>query len=81
MKLAPNPERLWSAPAIRSFVSQARDAVGDRGWDYLSTNMREALIARKALTVAMGLERGDVPCAAIGCLYRDMLLIAGLMEA
>lgn len=80
MRLKPNPARLWSAPVVRGFVKQAKDAVGEQGWRYLSHDMREALIAKKALSVSMGLERGDVPCAGIGCLYRDMLTLAGLLE-
>lgn len=80
MRLPPNPERLWSTPAVRSFVQQAKDSVGESGWRYLSVEMREALIAKKALSVAMGLERGEVPCAGIGCLYRDMLRVAGLLD-
>lgn len=80
MRLPPNPDRLWPAPVVRDFVKQAKDAVGEQGWRYLSVEMREALIAKKALSVAMGLERGEVPCSGIGCLYRDMLTLAGLME-
>jgi hypothetical protein len=80
MKLNPNPNRLWQAPQVRMFVKEAIDCVGPRGWDYLSCEMREALIAKKALVIATGLERGDVPCAAIGCLHRDMLRVAGLLD-
>ena len=78
-KLLPNPARLWQAPQVRTFVKEVIDCVGERGWNYLSTDMREAMIGKKALTVTMGLERGEVPCAAVGCLYRDMLLVAGLL--
>ena len=42
--------------------------------------MQEALIAEKALYIVAGLERGDVPCAAIGQLNRDMRLLVGLND-
>lgn len=79
MKLQPNPARLWQLPQVRDFVKQAKDRVG-YGWEYLSVPMREAIIAEKCLLVVTGLERGDIPCAAIGCLRRDMLIVAGLLE-
>lgn len=80
-KLIPNPARLWQAPQVRMCVKDVIDRVGERGWRFLSADMRDAMIAKKALTVTMGLERGEVPCAAVGCLYRDMLLVAGLLDA
>lgn len=79
-KLQPNPARLWQIEQIRMFVRHAQDRVG-KGWDYLSVDMREALIAQHALRVVQGLERGEIPCAAIGCLHRDMLQVAGLLDA
>jgi len=78
--LSANPARLWQAPAVREFVKQVKERVGERGWQFLSIEMREALIAQKALSVVAGLERGEIPCAAIGCLNRDMLQVAGLLD-
>jgi|LakMenEpi03Aug12_release.lakeMendotaPanAssembly.Ray.scaffolds.fasta_scaffold1775932_2 hypothetical protein len=79
-KLPANPDRLWQLAQVKEFVKQVQAKVGC-GWDYLSEPMREALIAEKALFVVTGLERGDIPCAAIGCLRRDMLIVAGMLEA
>ena len=80
-QLTPNPARLWDLPQVRDFVKQTQQRVGGAlGWQYLSLQMREALIAEKALQVVAGLERGEVPCAAIGCLHRDMALLAGLRD-
>lgn len=80
IRLPPNPARIWEAEQVKEFVRQVKARLGESGWDYLSAPMREALIAEKALFVVTGVERGDIPCAAIGCLRRDMLQIAGLMN-
>lgn len=80
-KLPANDARLWGIEQVREFVKQVKQRVGgDLGWDYLSRQMREAVIAEKALYIVTGLERGDIPCAAIGCLNRDMRLLAGINE-
>lgn len=80
-KLPENQARLWEITQVREFVRQVKQRVGgDMGWDYLSRQMQEALIAEKALYVVTGLERGEIPCAAIGCLRRDMALVAGITE-
>ena len=79
-RLPPSPARLWAYEQVKDFVKQVQDRVGPAGWRYLSPEMRAALIAEKALHVATGLERGEVPCAAIGCLHRDMALMAGLLD-
>jgi hypothetical protein len=79
--LPKNDARLWDLPIIKDFVKQVKDRCGgEMGWSYLSRQMQEALIAEKALIIVTGLERGEVPCAAIGCLRRDMILVAGLTE-
>lgn len=81
IKLPANDNRLWNIEQVREFVKQVKQRVGgDLGWEYLSRQMREAMIAEKALYIVMGLERGDIPCAAIGCLSRDMRLVAGLND-
>ena len=78
-KLPKNDARLWELAQIRDFVKQVKQRVGgEMGWEYLSRQMQEALIAEKALTIAVGLERGEIPCAAIACLRRDMAQVAGL---
>lgn len=80
-KLAKNESRLWDLPIVKDFVKQVKSRVGGEiGWSYISRQMQEALIAEKALIVAVGLERGDIPCAAIACLRRDMIAIAGLND-
>lgn len=82
IKLPENPARLWGLPQVREFVKQVKQRVGgEMGWDFLSRQIQEALIAEKALYIVAGLERGEVPCAAIGCLRRDMAIVAGLMDA
>lgn len=82
MKLPPNESRLWELPIVKDLVRQVKQRIGgELAWDYLSRQMREALIAEKTLSVVTGLERGEIPCAAIGCLRRDMLIVAGLMDA
>ncbi len=80
IKLTPNPARIWEIAQVREFVKQVKQRVGEQGWDFLSRQMREALIAEKALYIVTGLERGDIPCAAIGCLRRDMAQVAGLLD-
>lgn len=80
-KLPPSDTRLWGIDQVREFVKQTKQRVGgDMGWEYLSRQMQEALIAEKALSIVTGLERGEIPCAAIGCLRRDMILVAGINE-
>lgn len=80
-KLPKNDARLWERPMVKEFVRQAKERVGgEMGWAYLSRQMQEALIAEKALHVVTGIERGEIPCAAIGCLRRDMLIVAGLID-
>lgn len=80
MKLSENTARLWQLAQVREFVKQVKSRIGgDLAWDFLSRPMQEALIAEKALFIVTGLERGDIPCAAIGCLRRDMLQVAGLL--
>lgn len=80
-KLPTNPARLWQLAQVREFVKDVKSRIGgELGWNFLSVPIREALIAEKALCIVTGLERGDIPCAAIGCLRRDMLLVAGLLE-
>lgn len=80
-KLPPNDARLWQYAQVKDFVRQVKDRVGgEMGWSYLSRQMQEALIAEKALHIVTGLERGDIPCAAIGCLRRDMIAVAGLED-
>lgn len=80
-KLPENANRLWGIEQVREFVKQVKQRVGgDMGFSYLSRQMQEALIAEKALMIVTGLERGDIPCAAIGCLRRDMVLVAGINE-
>lgn len=78
MTLPANPARLWNLPQIKEFVKQVKARAG-AGWELLSTPIQEAMIAEKALIIVTGLERGDIPCAAIGCLRRDMLIVAGLL--
>lgn len=80
MKLPANPARIWQMPQIKEFVKQVKDRAG-MGWSLLSAPVQEALLAEKALLIATGLERGDIPCAAIGCLRRDMMIVAGLWDA
>ena len=80
IRLVDNENRLWNIQQVRMFVEQLKARVGEAGWQYLSHEMRDALVSQHALRVVMGLERGEVPCASIGCLYRDMLLVAGLIE-
>jgi hypothetical protein len=80
-KLPANDDRLWSLAQVKDFVKQAKQRVGgEMGWEYISRQMREAAIAQQALYIVTGIERGEVPCAAIGCLHRDMREIAGLNE-
>lgn len=80
MKLPPDPNRLYRPEMVRDFVKRAIDRVGSRGWDYLSRDMREALLAREALSVLAGNGRDAIPCAAIHCLRMDMMTIAGLHD-
>lgn len=80
-KLPPSQARLWDHAQVRDFVRQAKARIGgDLAWSYLSLPMREALIAEKTLHIVVGLERGDIPCAAIACLRRDMAHVAGLLD-
>lgn len=80
-KLPPNQARLWDHAQVRDFVRQVKQRIGgDLAWGYLSIPMREALIAEKALHTVVGLERGDIACAAIACLRRDMAHVAGLLD-
>ena len=81
MKLPANPARLWEPSQVRDFVRQAKSRVGESGWHFLSLQMQEAVLAEKCLSVVIGTERGEIPCAAIGCLRRDMLIVAGLLDA
>lgn len=82
IKLPANASRLWELTQVKMFVKQVKDRVGgEMGWEFLSYQMREALIAQKALHIVAGLERGDIPCASVGCLNRDMMLVAGLLHA
>lgn len=76
--LEPNEHRLYSASMVCDFIDDAIDRVGRRGWDYLSRDMKEALLCQEALTVAIGNGRGDISCAAIQCLRMDMMVMAGL---
>ena len=81
IKLTKDPNRLWEIAQVRDFVKQVKSRIGgDLAWGYLSRQMREALIAEKALFVAIGLERGEVSCAAIAVLRRDMAEVAGLND-
>ena len=80
MKLQPNPDRLYRPEMVRDFVKRAIDRVGPRGWDYLSREMREALLASEALSVLAGNGRDSIPCAAIHALRMDMMTIAGLHD-
>ena len=80
MKLTANPDRLYRPEMVRDFVKRAIDRVGSRGWDYLSRDMREALLAREALTVLASNGRDSIPCAAIHCLRMDMMIVAGLHD-
>lgn len=81
IKLPANDNRLWQLAQVREFVKQVKERVGgEMGFSFLSRQMQEALIAEKALYIVTGLERGDIPCAAIGCLNRDMRLVAGLND-
>ncbi len=75
-----DPARLWRAQQVKDFVRQAKDRVGAMGWSYLSQDMREALVAQKALEVVSGMGRGEVPCAAVWCLRMDMFREAGLLD-
>ena len=81
MKLPASDARLWELSQVKDFVKQVKQRVGgDMGWQYLSPQMQEALIAEKALVIVIGLERGEIPCAAIACLRRDMARVAGLIN-
>ena len=76
-----NDARIWNMTQVKDFVKQVKARIGgELAWDYLSRDMREALIAEKALVIVIGLERGEVPCAAIACLRRDMARVAGLLD-
>lgn len=78
-KLPKNEARIWPLAIVKDFVNQVKGRVGgEMGWSYLSEQMQDALIAEKALNVVVGLERGDIPCASIACLRRDMRTVAGL---
>lgn len=80
-KLAKNDARLWDLVIVKDLVKQVKQRVGgEMGWSYLSRQMQEGLIAEKVLHVVVGLERGEIPCAAIACLRRDMVEVAGLSD-
>jgi hypothetical protein len=78
IKLPSNQYRVWQIEQVNEFVKETKARVG-YGWDYLSDQMREALIAEKVLFIVTGLERDTIHCASIGCLRRDMLIVAGLL--
>lgn len=80
-KLPKNEARIWPQAIVKDFVNQVKGRVGgEMGWSYLSRQMQEALLSEKALNVVTGLERGEISCAAIGCLRRDMAQLAGLID-
>lgn len=72
--------RLWDSLHVKAFVKQAKSRVGAAGWQYLSPEMREGLIAREFAMVLIGNARHDIPGAAIQALYADMLREAGLTD-
>lgn len=80
MKLKQNPDRLYKPELVRDFVNRAIDKVGQRGWAYLSREMKSALLAEEALSVIAGNGRDSIPCAAVHCLRIDMLVLAGLLD-
>lgn len=71
--------RLWDKKIVKSFVKRAIDRVGVLGWDYLSPEMREGLIAKEFASILLANARHEIPGAAIQTLYRDMLDAAGLL--
>lgn len=75
------PDRLWDLTLVKQFVKRAKDRVGVQGWQYLSIDMREGLIAREFAMIVTGLDRHEVPSAAMQILYRDMCNIAGLNDS
>jgi hypothetical protein len=80
MKLAPCEDRIYSQDLVKVFVKRAIDKVGQLGWEYLSHDMKSALIAQQALSVVIGNARNEIPCSAIHRLHVDMLTIAGLLQ-
>lgn len=73
-------DRLWGLPQVRDFVKDAKGSLGASGWEFISPQMREGVIARKFAHVLIGNARHDIPGAAIHRLYADMLQAAGLND-
>ena len=73
------PARGWQPAVVRVFAKDVLNVVGGTvGWGYLSHQMREALVAQKVLTVALGQDQDHVSIAALECLRRDLRKALGM---
>ena len=80
MKLTPCEDRIYGIDLVKTYVKRTINKVGQLGWEYLSHDMKSALIAQQALSVVVGNARDQIPCSAIHRLHVDMLTIAGLLQ-
>lgn len=76
--LEKNEKRLWDEAIVKEFVKRAKNRVGDKGWDFLSNDMREGLIAVEFARVVLSNAREELE--SVGILYRDMLKVAAIGE-
>jgi hypothetical protein len=71
---------LWDASQIKLFVEDAiEDIGGDGAWNILSTPLRQAVLAQKAVKVVSGC-LGEMTGRDVGMLLGDMERLAGLDE-
>lgn len=62
---------------VKLFVRQLRKELGS-GWDYFTTDVREAFVARKAFDVIRGQNQESIPVDVMDKLYQAMLVESGL---
>jgi hypothetical protein len=78
--MAKKSESGFDARQVEDFVARVKREAGC-GWAMLGSRFQEALISERALLVFAGQVCEKVPVAALLALRREMLDVAGLLDA